>query len=261
MKNTKLFAAALLVAGTMASTAHAQTRTFVASDGNDANTASFCPRTAPCRTFAAAFSVTNTGGEVIAVDNAGFGAVNVTRSVTIDGNGGGLVAVTTGAAGITVNPGGTNLVILRNLKITGAGASSTTGILHTSGALVVQNVNLTLLTTGASIINARSSFTNTSFIGNGTGLRVSGTGNNTSDNPVTAAVAIARINGGDFLNNTTALLSVDPGTNKYNIYQWITSNTTAAFSTHFAGNGTFFTGTGVGCPCYGINYYSSSTNP
>src|SRR5215472_13062063 len=52
-------------------------RTFVSGNGSDSNPS--CAVTAPCRTFAQALSVVAPGGEVIALDTAGFGA-NVTIS-------------------------------------------------------------------------------------------------------------------------------------------------------------------------------------
>src|SRR5215468_6253909 len=62
--------------------AHAQaSRTWVSGVGDDANP---CSRTAPCKTFAGAISKTATGGEINCLDPAGFGAVTITKSITID---------------------------------------------------------------------------------------------------------------------------------------------------------------------------------
>ena len=58
------------------------TRTWVSGVGNDANP---CSRTAPCKTFAGAISKTAAGGEIDALDPGGFGAVTITKSITIDG--------------------------------------------------------------------------------------------------------------------------------------------------------------------------------
>jgi hypothetical protein len=54
-------------------------RTFVASNGTDANS---CSITAPCRSFAAAVAQTLAGGEVIVQDSAGYGPVTVAQSVS-----------------------------------------------------------------------------------------------------------------------------------------------------------------------------------
>src|SRR5881398_100573 len=76
-------AATLLVIFLSSSDAQAQaTRTWVSGVGDDANP---CSRTAPCKTFAGAISKTDARGEIDAIDPGGFGAVTITKSVTIDG--------------------------------------------------------------------------------------------------------------------------------------------------------------------------------
>jgi hypothetical protein len=57
-------------------------RTFVSGTGSDANAASNCPATNPCRTFQGAYNVTSPGGEIIALDSSGYGAVYITSSVS-----------------------------------------------------------------------------------------------------------------------------------------------------------------------------------
>jgi hypothetical protein len=65
-----------------ASMAQAQaTRTWVSGVGDDVNP---CSRTAPCKTFAGAISKTAVNGEINCLDPAGYGAVTVTKSITID---------------------------------------------------------------------------------------------------------------------------------------------------------------------------------
>jgi hypothetical protein len=56
-------------------------RTWVSGVGDDANP---CSRTAPCKTFAGAISKTAPGGEIDCLDPGGFGAVTITKSITID---------------------------------------------------------------------------------------------------------------------------------------------------------------------------------
>jgi hypothetical protein len=120
---------------------HAQaTRTWVSGVGNDANP---CSRTAPCKTFAGAISKTAAGGEINALDPGGYGAVTITKSITIDG-GGGQVASTlaAGTNGIAISAAGAT-VILRNLRINGVVGTPSpglNGIQFTSGAaLHVEN--------------------------------------------------------------------------------------------------------------------------
>src|SRR5438132_5597748 len=123
----KFAMAASMLAATFAlflPTAPAQaqaTRTWVSGVGDDANP---CSRTAPCKTFAGAISKTATGGEIDCLDPGGFGAVTITKSITIDGTtGAGFGSIL--AAGfngvivnVTTNPS-TAVVILRNLYING----------------------------------------------------------------------------------------------------------------------------------------------
>lgn len=84
----------------IASAVQAQaTRTWVSGVGDDANP---CSRTAPCKTYAGAISKTAKDGEISTLDPGGFGAVTITKSITINGGGGGqgygsiLAALTNG---------------------------------------------------------------------------------------------------------------------------------------------------------------------
>jgi hypothetical protein len=101
-----------------ASLAQAQaTRTWVSGVGDDANP---CSRTAPCKTFAGAISKTANCGEIDALDPGGFGAVTITKSITIDGTGtlaGILASLTTG---IIVNATSTDVITIRGISINGA---------------------------------------------------------------------------------------------------------------------------------------------
>jgi hypothetical protein len=75
-------AAASLAFALPAAPAHAQAfRTWVSGVGDDANP---CSRTAPCKTFAGAISKTALNGEINCLDPGGFGAVTITKSITID---------------------------------------------------------------------------------------------------------------------------------------------------------------------------------
>lgn len=71
----------ILVLGTSVLVNAQATRTWVSGVGDDANP---CSRTAPCKTFAGAISKTATNGEINCLDPAGYGAVTVTKSITID---------------------------------------------------------------------------------------------------------------------------------------------------------------------------------
>ena len=88
MKKIRLMLNALAVLAVcflFSSMAQAQaTRTWVSGVGDDVNP---CSRTAPCKTFAGAISKTAAGGEISVLDPGGFGAVTITKSITIDGGG------------------------------------------------------------------------------------------------------------------------------------------------------------------------------
>src|SRR6516164_6447636 len=104
-----------LLFGLAAATAHAQaTRTWVSGVGDDANP---CSRTAPCKTFAGAIAQTAAGGEIDALDPGGFGAVTITKAITIDGGAGQIAGVlVSGTNGIVIQAGPTDVVTLRNLR-------------------------------------------------------------------------------------------------------------------------------------------------
>jgi hypothetical protein len=117
----------------MSAPAHAQaTRTWVSGVGDDNNTVNGCSRTATCKTFAAAISVTDTNGEINCVDPGGFGTITITKSITIDCTGtfGGILA--SGVNGVTVNltatPDPLKSVVLRGLSINGAGNAGQAGL-------------------------------------------------------------------------------------------------------------------------------------
>jgi hypothetical protein len=114
---TKILALAVAIGAAAAATpASAQaTRTWVSGVGDDVNP---CSRTAPCKTFAGAISKTAPGGEINCLDPAGFGAVTITKSITIDCTGtlGGILASST--TGVIVNGAGA-IVTLRGLEING----------------------------------------------------------------------------------------------------------------------------------------------
>jgi hypothetical protein len=121
----------------LSSLAQAQaTRTWVSGVGADDNP---CSRTAPCKTFAGAISKTADGGEIDALDSGGFGAVTITKGITIDGTGtvaSILNALTNGInANDAANGAGTKVMIFRNITIQGAG-SGLTGINITSAKSV-----------------------------------------------------------------------------------------------------------------------------
>src|SRR5688500_11484454 len=127
------------------STADAQaTRTWVSGVGDDVNP---CSRTAPCKTFAGAISKTAVGGEINCLDPGGFGAVTITKSITLDCTGTMGSTLNSGTNGIVINdslsltPNAAE-VIIRGMAINGAGTTpGLNGIRFLSGrSLVVEDV-------------------------------------------------------------------------------------------------------------------------
>src|SRR6266436_8778803 len=94
-------------------------RTWVSGVGDDANP---CSRTAPCKTFAGAISKTAPGGEIDALDPGGYGAVTITKAMTIDCTGTLGSVLVAGTNGIVVAAGGPDVVILRGIKFDGVGS-------------------------------------------------------------------------------------------------------------------------------------------
>ncbi len=131
--------AALVLSLATSNYAFAQaTRTWVSGVGDDANP---CSRTAPCKTFAGAISKTAAGGEINVLDPGGFGAVTITKAITIDGSGGSIAGVlVSGTNGIVIQAGASDVVTLRNLDIDGLNTGLNGIRFIAGGALYVQNV-------------------------------------------------------------------------------------------------------------------------
>lgn len=101
------------------------TRTWVSGVGDDVNP---CSRTAPCKTFAGAISKTATGGEINALDPGGYGAVTITKSITIDGRGTNASILAAGTNGIVVNAPAGSRVNIRNVTINGTRNGTSPGV-------------------------------------------------------------------------------------------------------------------------------------
>jgi hypothetical protein len=121
VRSRSIFLAMALTVG--ASAAHAQaTRTWVSGVGDDVNP---CSRTAPCKTWAGAISKTASGGIIDALDPGGFGALTITKPMTLEGNGTLASTLSSGTNGIVINitSGTGRNVVLRNILIDGSGVT------------------------------------------------------------------------------------------------------------------------------------------
>ena len=108
------------------------TRTWVSGVGDDANP---CSRTAPCKTFAGAISKTAAGGEINCLDPGGFGAVTITKAMSIicDHTEAGVLVA--GSNAFIINAADTDVVTLSGLDILGpTTAPGTNGINFINGA-------------------------------------------------------------------------------------------------------------------------------
>jgi len=219
---------AVLVLGTSFISAQAS-RTWVSGVGDDANP---CSRTAPCKTFAGAISKTAAGGEINALDPAGYGAVTVTKAITIDGGGGQVASVlVSGTNGIVVQAGANDVVILRNLRINGIG-TGINGIRWLAGkALTVENCNIFGFTTNgidvAKSDGGKGFIRNTVIEHNGqAGISVKSTVNVTS----------VSIDGSRFDLNTNGVLAQD--FSRIDVTRSVSSGNTQAGFISSAGAGT-----------------------
>ena len=129
MKIKQLFGLACvgLFLSMVASPAWAQaTRTWVSGVGDDANP---CSRTAPCKTFAGAISKTAASGEIDVLDPGGFGALTITKAITIANDGVGTAGVlVSGTNGFVVAAGPTDAVIIRGLDFIGLNPAASPGL-------------------------------------------------------------------------------------------------------------------------------------
>jgi hypothetical protein len=140
------FAFVLVTASFLPALAHAQaTRTWVSGVGDDANP---CSRTAPCKTFAGAISKTATAGEISVLDPGGYGALTITKSITINGEGTLASVVVAGTSAILINADNA-VVTLRNLSLLGVN-NATIGVRFLNGtALIVERLSISGFSTAA----------------------------------------------------------------------------------------------------------------
>jgi len=191
----------LVVATCLATDALGAQRVFVRSNGADSG---ICTLNAPCRSFTFAMTQVDPGGEIIALDAAGYGTVIIDKSVTIATNPGFFagISASTGTA-ITIATGGVD-VVLRGLNVNGLGA--TTGISMTAGSsLTVENCVVSGFSANGIVVNAPADvrILDTTVRGNGVeieadGIRIMGG-------------AFATLNNVRMSNNTASGLAVLDG--------------------------------------------------
>jgi len=220
MKVSTLITAAAVAAVALiglAGNASAQaTRTWVSGVGDDVNP---CSRTAPCKTFAGAISKTATNGIINCLDPAGFGAVTITKSITLscEYTMGSILA--SGTTGIIIN-GADIDVVLRGIDIDGSGTTpGVNGIRFLQGSSLIVEKGVFRDFNGASpngagiMVNATSGnlklvvrdsvFTNNGATTSGAGIDISPTGSTS----VTVSVE-----GSLFTDNRVGIRAIGTGT-------------------------------------------------
>lgn len=196
------------------------TRTWVSGVGDDVNP---CSRTAPCKTFAGAISKTATGGEIDVLDPGGFGAVTITKPITIDGSTGAIGSIlASGVNGININAT-TGQVILRNLSINGAGATlGINGINILSGANVQIEHCAIMFFSNAGInvaagANASVSVRDTTIVNAATGVELANTAGTAFLTMFNSSVSFSsaaglQVTNGGIANVSNSTFSNNPGT-------------------------------------------------
>jgi len=198
------------------------TRTWVSGVGDDANP---CSRTAPCKTWAGAIVKTAAGGEIDNLDTGGYGALTITKSITIDGGGGAVASsLTSGTAGMVISAGSNDVVILRNLDFQGLlgnatspGTAGTNGIqIIEAGAVVIENCHIYGFANWGILVapNSNSNVTirNTGLFNNGIGQTGSDTGGALLVNPTNSATVSTNIVGSTAAYNAVGFKAIADNT-------------------------------------------------
>jgi hypothetical protein len=136
----RILGTALLALLATASLAHAQaTRTWVSGVGDDANP---CSRTAPCKTFAGAISKTAPCGEIDVLDPGGFGALTITKCISIEAEGVIAGVLVSGTNAFIVAAGAGDTVMIRGLTFDGLGTGLNAIRITTAGKVYIQNCQI-----------------------------------------------------------------------------------------------------------------------
>jgi len=231
-------------------------RVYVSGLGNDSNASTTCPRTNPCRTLATAYTVVQSGGEIVALDPADYGPVTVAEPLSILGVEGAEIGVATGGTGITINAGAGDRIVVSHFIVSGAGATNAKGIALNSGQLTLTHSTVKNLSVGLSVSSAKADVVDTDFIGNTTGIQTNGVGvpYNSSIGaymvnkpPYTTLVRIAW---GSNVNSATAFNENNPtstgGEPSATIWILALSNVSSAMTNNVAGYTTLMSTSGTG---------------
>jgi len=196
----------MLTLGLTAAPAQAQaTRTWVSGVGDDVNP---CSRTAPCKTFAGAISKTAAGGEINCLDAGSFGAVTITKSITIKCDPLQAGILVSGTNAIIINAPADARVVLQGLDIEGfSNGSSLNGVRVLSARDVIiidsqirgfNSATSAGISIDSGTVKARVTVLDSTFVGNTMGIQVISSGGQGSVKVIDSV----------FANNTTASIRV-----------------------------------------------------
>ena len=118
-------------------------RVWVSVTGSDV--AGCYAATAPCRTFQYAENLIAPGGEIDVAMPGGYGAVTITKAVTINAGDGGPTTIGASVAtpnAITIDAGVSDAVFIKGLSIDGAGVAGNGIQFNSGGALTVRNCTI-----------------------------------------------------------------------------------------------------------------------
>jgi len=210
MSTRTVFRAAFAVASSLAllevaAPVDAAQRTFVSTGGSDANA---CSLAAPCRGFAKAITVTDSGGELVVLDSGGYGSVTVKQDVTILSPAGVYAGLSVfgGSDGITIASPATK-VVLRGLTINGQGGNNgirvQAGEVHVESLVISNMAQAGIRVEGGSTVRISGSTSRS----NVDGLRI-----------VPAGTVSVLVRDSEFSNNIAAGIGISPSSGGANAH-------------------------------------------
>ena len=169
-------------------------RIWISNTGVD--TPGCASATSPCRTLQYAHDNLNSGGEIYILNPSGYGALNITKAITIINDGVGVAVVqgaVAGANSITINAQPNDAISLRGLTIEGAGLAPVAVQFNSGRSLSLQNCVIRDVTqTGVAFTPNQGAalFVSGTLIED---LGSSGVGINVAPSAGTASAALSRV--------------------------------------------------------------------
>ena len=151
-------------------------RVFVTPLGKDSLTCGAL--LTPCKTLAGSVAVVSPGGTVVVLTPGEYGAVTISKALTIEATGVTALVQTSGTA-VTVNAGPSDVVTLRGLSLTNPGRSSQGILVNSAGAVHVEKCTISGFIDAVAAFSwstGRLFLTDTTARNNDQGLRANTTG-------------------------------------------------------------------------------------